>query len=48
MNEVGSGGIGAVSVGISHPVVIMVILLLAVLVAITGWKLVKMLWAMLG
>jgi uncharacterized membrane protein YtjA (UPF0391 family) len=48
MNEVGSGGIGAVSAGISHPLVIVAILLLVVLVAITGWKLVKILWAMLG
>jgi len=47
MDEVGSGGIGAVSVGISHPLVIVVILLLVVLVAMTGWKLVKILWAML-
>ena len=47
MNEVGSGGIGAVSVGISHPLVIVVILLLVVLVAMTRWKLVKILWAML-
>jgi hypothetical protein len=48
MNEVGSGRIGAVSAGISHPLVIVVILLLVVLVVITGWKLVKILWAMLG
>lgn len=48
MNEVGSGGIGAVSVGISHPVVIVVILLLVILLALAGWKLLKVLWAIFG
>jgi len=48
MNQVGSGGIGAVSVGISHTVVLLVILLLVVLVGVAVWKLVKVLWAMFG
>jgi hypothetical protein len=48
MNEVGSGGIGAVSVGISESVVLLVIVLLVLLVAVAGWKLVKVLWAMFG
>lgn len=43
MNEVGSGGIGAVSFGISEAVVEVVVLLLLVLLAFGAWKVVKLL-----
>jgi hypothetical protein len=45
MNEIGSGGIGAVSVGISEPVVWLVLLLIVALVIFGGWKLAKLVWA---
>jgi hypothetical protein len=48
MNEVGSGGIGAVSPGIAEAVVEVVVLLLILLALVGGWKLLKVLWAMFG
>lgn len=45
MNEVGSGGIGAVSVGISGPLLLLVILVVAVLLGFGVWKLIKLLLA---
>jgi hypothetical protein len=47
MNE-GSGGIGAVSVNISHPIALMVLILLVVVLAFGGWKLLKALFAASG
>ena len=44
MNE-GSGGIGAVSAGISEPIVLMVLIVVGLLVAFVGWKLVKLILA---
>ena len=44
MNE-GSGGIGAVSSGISEPIVLIILIVLAVLVAFGGWKLLKLVLA---
>jgi hypothetical protein len=44
MNE-GSGGIGAVSIGISDPIVLIVLIVLAVLVVFGGWKLWKLVMA---
>ena len=44
MNE-GSGGIGAVSIGISEPIVLILLIVLAVLVAFGGWKLLKLILA---
>ena len=43
VNEVGSGGMGAVSFGISETVVEVVVLLLLVLLAFGAWKVVKLL-----
>ena len=48
MNEVGSGGIGAVSAGISESIVLAAIVLVILVAAVAGWKLLKVLWAMLG
>lgn len=45
MNEIGSGGLGAVSIGIPEAFVV-VILLAAVLFG--AWKLAKILWAALS
>ena len=47
MNE-GSGGLGAVSIGISEPIVLIVLLVLALLVAFVGWKLVKLILSALA
>jgi len=44
MNE-GSGGFGAVSAGISEPIVLILLVVLAVVVAFAGWKLVKLILA---
>ena len=50
MNE-GSGGLGAVSIGISEPIVLVILIILiilivlAVLVAFGGWKLLKLVLA---
>jgi hypothetical protein len=44
MNE-GSGGLGAVSAGISEPIVLIVLIVLALLVAFGGWKLLKLVLA---
>ena len=44
----GSGGLGAVSIGISEPIVMVLLILLAVLVAFGGWKLLKLLLAAIG
>ena len=44
MNE-GSGGLGAVSAGISEPIVLIILVVLAVLVAFVGWKLLKLILA---
>ena len=48
MNQVGSGGIGAVSAGISEPVVWLLIALVVALLAFGIWKLVKLLWVASG
>ena len=47
MNE-GGGGIGAISIGISEPIVLIILILLAVVVVFGGWKLVKLLLAVIG
>jgi hypothetical protein len=44
MNE-GSGGFGAVSAGISEPIVLIILIVLGLLVAFFGWKLVKLILA---
>jgi hypothetical protein len=44
MNE-GSGGLGAVSIGISEPMVLIILAVLALLLALVGWKLVKLILA---
>jgi hypothetical protein len=44
MNE-GSGGLGAVSVGISEPIVLIILVVVGLLVAFVGWKLVKLILA---
>ena len=41
----GSGGLGAVSIGISEPIVLIVLVALALLVVFVGWKLVKLILA---
>jgi hypothetical protein len=43
MNEVGSGGLGAVSYGISSDAVLLILLLI---VAVILWKVGKLVWAM--
>ena len=48
MNHVGSGGIGAVSAGISESVVWLLIALAVALLAFGIWKLVKLLWMVSG
>jgi hypothetical protein len=42
----GSGGFGAVSVGISEPLVGLILLAVLVIVIVGGWKLAKLLWVM--
>ena len=44
MNE-GSGGLGAVSIGISEPIVLIILIVAGILVAFVGWKLVKLILA---
>jgi hypothetical protein len=44
MNE-GSGGFGAVSIGISEPIALIILVLLGLLVLFVGWKLVKLILA---
>ena len=44
MNE-GSGGLGAVSIGISEPLVLIVLVVAVLLVGFVGWKLVKLILA---
>ena len=44
MNE-GSGGFGAVSIGISEPIMLIILVVVALLVAFVGWKLVKLILA---
>ena len=44
MNE-GSGGLGAVSIGISEPIVLIVLVVAVLLVGLAGWKLVKLILA---
>jgi hypothetical protein len=44
----GAGGIGMIGVDISHPVVLVLFTLLAVLVVFGGWKLLKLLLAASG
>ena len=44
MNE-GSGGLGAVSAGISEPIVLIILIVVGLLVAFVGWKLVKLILA---
>jgi hypothetical protein len=44
MNE-GSGGLGAVSIGISKPIVLIVLVVAVLLVGLVGWKLVKLILA---
>ena len=41
----GSGGLGAVSIGISEPIVLFILMAVVVLVAFVGWKLLKLLLA---
>ncbi len=48
MNEVESGGLGAVSAGISEWLVLSVIVVVLVLVGLGVWRLGKLLWAMFG
>ena len=48
MNEVGSGGIGAISVGISEWLVWVLIPVVLALLVLGMWKLVKFLWALSG
>jgi hypothetical protein len=48
MNQVGSGGLGAVSAGISESVVWLLIALVVALLAFGIWKLVKLLWVVSG
>jgi hypothetical protein len=44
----GSGGFGAVSVGISEPIVLIILVALVLIVAFVGWKLVKLILAALA
>jgi Tfp pilus assembly protein PilX len=44
MNE-GSGGLGAVSAGISHSIVLIILVVVGLLVAFVGWKLLKLILA---
>ena len=44
----GSGGLGAVSVGISESVVVLVLAGLVLLALFGGWKLAKLIWAALS
>ena len=44
MNQ-GSGGLGAVSAGISEPIVLIILVVVGLLVAFVGWKLVKLILA---
>ena len=46
--SVGSGGLGAVSIGLNEPIVLALLILLAVVVAFGGWKLLKLLFAAIG
>ena len=48
MNQVGSGGIGAVSAGISESVVWLLIALVVALLVFGIWKLVKLFWVAPG
>ena len=41
----GSGGIGAVSIGLSEPFVVILLLAVVVVVGFGVWKLAKLLWA---
>ena len=41
----GSGGFGAVSVGISEPIVLIILIVVVLLVAFVGWKLLKLILA---
>jgi hypothetical protein len=45
MEQAGSGGIGAVSIGISEWIVWLVILIVLLLLVLGAWKLVKLFWA---
>jgi hypothetical protein len=45
MNETGSGGVGAVSIGVAEPVVLLVIVAVVLLLGFGLWKLVKLLLA---
>ena len=47
MNQ-GSGGLGAVSIGISEPMVVIILVAVVLLVAFVGWKLVKLILAALA
>lgn len=48
MNQVGSGGFGAVSAGISESIVWLLIALAVALLAFGIWKLIKALWVVSG
>jgi hypothetical protein len=48
MNQPGSGGLGAVSIGVSEWIIWLVILVVVVLAVLGIWKLVKVLWMMSG
>ena len=41
----GGGGFGAVSIGISEPLAWLILVVILALVALGGWKLVKLVWA---
>ena len=45
MEGTGSGGLGAVSIGISEPLFYVLALIVLLLVFGGGWKLVKLFWA---
>jgi hypothetical protein len=41
----GSGGVGAVSIGISEPLVLIILIVAALFVGFVGWKLLKLILA---
>ena len=47
MNEV-SGGIGAVSIALSEPVLLLILLVVVLFASVGVWKLAKLLWLALS
>jgi hypothetical protein len=45
VNATGAGGLGAISVDISHPLALLILLAILLIVGFGAWKLVKLLWA---